>query len=79
MVFIDKGGIVNGKVLCEKMILNGARFYNIQESLLYFRFSRETIKKRGGFKYAVSDVKSQIGFYRMGFLRPVDLCYNIAP
>lgn len=60
-----------------KMILNGARFYNIQESLLYFRFSRETIKKRGGLKYAISDVRSQIGFYRMGFMRPVDLCYNV--
>lgn len=23
MVFIDKGGVVNGRVLCEKMILNG--------------------------------------------------------
>lgn len=60
-----------------KMILNGCRFYNIQDSLLYFRFSRETIKKRGGLKYAISDIRSQIRFYRMGFLRPIDLCYNV--
>lgn len=61
-----------------KMILHGCRFYNIQESLLYFRFSVATIKRRGGWKYAVSDIRSQIGFYQLGFLSVFDLCYNIA-
>lgn len=61
-----------------KMILHGSKFYNIQESLLYFRFSRATIKRRGGMKYAVSDVVSQWGFYKLGFLSLFDLLYNIS-
>lgn len=61
-----------------KMILHGSKFYNIQESLLYFRFSRATIKRRGGMKYAVSDVLSQWGFYKLGFLNLFDLIYNIS-
>ena len=31
-----------------RMLMNGAKFYNIQESLLYFRFSPEMFKRRGG-------------------------------
>lgn len=61
-----------------KMLLHGSKFYNIQESLLYFRFSRATIKRRGGMKYAVSDVVSQLGFYKLGFLSLFDLVYNIS-
>lgn len=30
-----------------RMLMNGAKFYNIQESLLYFRFSSEMFKRRG--------------------------------
>ena len=30
-----------------RMLMNGAKFYNIQESLLYFRFSPEMFKRRG--------------------------------
>lgn len=29
-----------------RMLMNGAKFYNIQESLLYFRFLRKCLKKR---------------------------------
>ena len=59
------------------MIQNGAHFYNIQESLLWFRFSRDVIKRRGGLKYAISDIHSQMGFYRMHFIGPITLLYNI--
>ena len=51
-----------------KLILSGAVFYNIQESLLWFRTSEEVYKRRGGWKYAKDDVKAQWNFYRMGFL-----------
>lgn len=60
-----------------KMIQNGATFYNIQESLLWFRFSRDVIKRRGGLKYAISDIHSQMGFYKMHFIGPFTLLYNI--
>ena len=60
-----------------KMLMNGAIFYNIQESLLYFRFSRDVIKRRGGWEYAKADIKSQLSFYKMGFISIVTLIYNI--
>lgn len=60
-----------------KMLQNGAKFYNIQESLLYFRFSRDVIKRRGGLNYAKADIKSQVSFYKMGFISIKTLLYNI--
>lgn len=60
-----------------KMLMNGSKFYNIQESLLYFRFSKDMIKRRGGWKYAIDDIKSQISFYKMGFISLPTLLYNI--
>lgn len=60
-----------------KMLMNGARFYNVQQSLLYFRFSRSMIKRRGGWKYALADIRSQIDFYRLGLFGIPTLCYNI--
>lgn len=40
-----------------RMLLNGAKFYNIQESLLYFRFSSQMFNRRGGWKYALDEVR----------------------
>lgn len=60
-----------------KLIMNGAKFYNIQESLLYFRFSRNMIKRRGGWKYAITDIQSQIDFYKLGLFGLSTLIYNI--
>lgn len=60
-----------------KMIMNGSKMYNIQESLLYFRYSPDMIKRRGGWKYAKDDIKSQKQFYKMGFIGIATLIYNI--
>ncbi len=60
-----------------KMLMNESKFYNIQESLLYFRFSKDMIKRRGGWKYAIDDLKSQVSFYKMGFFSLPTLLYNI--
>lgn len=60
------------------MLMTGARFYNIQESLLYFRFSSAMVKRRGGWKYAMADAKSQLDFYKMGFLSLPTLVYNLS-
>lgn len=61
-----------------KMIMNGSKMYNLQESLLYFRYSPDMIKRRGGWKYAKDDFKSQMQFYKMGFIGIGTLIYNIA-
>lgn len=38
-----------------RMMKNGALFYNIQESLLLFRITENTYKRRGGLKYATTE------------------------
>lgn len=40
-----------------RMLKNGAIFYNIQESLLYFRISPDMFKRRGGWKYAIDEFR----------------------
>jgi len=51
-----------------RMLMNGARFYNLQESLLFFRVSPDTIKRRGGWKYAIGEVHIQRMIYDLGFI-----------
>lgn len=61
-----------------KMLMNNSKFYNIQESILFFRFSKEMIKRRGGWKYAISDIKSQFDFYKIGFINLPTFIYNVS-
>ena len=56
--------------------MDGARFYNIQESLLFFRFLQICLSG-GGWRYAVTEVKLQTLFYRIGFIRFFSLIRNI--
>lgn len=42
-----------------RMLKNGAKFYNLQESLLYFRTSSDMFKRRGGWKYAINEYHFQ--------------------
>lgn len=63
--------------LWARMFVNGCKFYNIQEPLLYFRTSDEAIRRRGGWKYAMSELKALVKFYRMGFLNFSQLMFSI--
>ena len=36
-----------------RLLLNGAKFYNVQESLLYFRTSDDMYKRRGGWRHGI--------------------------
>ncbi|HCF37875.1 MAG TPA: amylovoran biosynthesis protein AmsE [Thermosipho africanus] len=51
-----------------RMLKQGYKFYNIQESLLYFRTSPYTFQKRGGKEYLKNENKLQFTFYRIGFI-----------
>lgn len=51
-----------------RMLMSGSKFYNIQESLLFFRFSPEMFKRRGGWKYAMKELKFQKEIRRIGFI-----------
>ena len=60
-----------------RMLLNGAKFYNIQESLLYFRFSPDMFKRRGGLKYACTEAKFQWHIHQLGFINLPKTILNI--
>lgn len=60
-----------------RMILNGAKMYNIPESLLYFRFSPEMFKRRGGWKYALVEIRFQWKLYRLGYTNGLTMIENV--
>ena len=60
-----------------RMLLNGAKFYNIQESLLYFRASSDMFKRRGGFKYACTEAKFLWHIHRLGLVGLGMTCINL--
>lgn len=59
-----------------RMLANGARFYNIQASLLYFRFSPEMIKRRGGWKYAMDEIRFQRMMRQKCFISSSEFLFN---
>jgi glycosyltransferase involved in cell wall biosynthesis len=62
-----------------KMILVGAKFYNIQESLVSVRVSDEQFKvRRGGLSYAINEIRLQYEFLTMGFISPYIFVKNLA-
>ncbi len=61
-----------------RLLLNGAKFYNIQESLLKFRTSPDMYKRRGGLKHAINEVKFQNLIRKMGFITLRQYCMNIS-
>jgi glycosyltransferase involved in cell wall biosynthesis len=61
-----------------RMLMNGAKFYNIQESLLFFRFSPDMFKRRGGWKYAIDEFKFQKTIRQTGFISSMDFIRNVS-
>lgn len=51
-----------------RMLVNGAKFYNIQESLLYFRTSEAMFMRRGGLKYALTEVSFLWKIHEIGYV-----------
>lgn len=61
-----------------RMLLNGSQFYNIQESLLYFRTSQQMMKRRGGIRYALVEVRFFRKLHQMGYTNTMETIINIA-
>lgn len=51
-----------------RLLMNGAKFYNIQESLLKFRTSDDMFKRRGGFKHALNEIRFRNNIRKLGFI-----------
>ena len=60
-----------------RMLVNGYIFYNCQSSLLSFRISNDTYKRRGGLKYAINEIKLQRAFAHLGFVTTFEFFSNI--
>ena len=58
------------------MILSGAKFYNVQEPLYYFRYTSGTMNRRGGFQYMITETKTMFYFYKLGFYSFSDFIIN---
>lgn len=61
-----------------KMLMNGCLVYNLQESLLWFRYDPRTFVRRGGWKYACDEAVTQWNIFRMGFISLPRLVENVA-
>lgn len=59
-----------------RMIMSGAKFYNLQEVLYFVRTTEEQLKRRGGFKYLKNELKVFKQFHNMGFFSMKDLIVN---
>lgn len=54
--------------LWSRMLLNGSKFANMNAPLLYVRGGTDMYKRRGGFRYALQDIKLQMFFLKIGFV-----------
>ena len=60
-----------------KMLCRGEKFYNLPDSLLWFRQSGDVYKRRGGLKYAMDEVKFQREICRWGFIGNATMVKNV--
>ena len=59
-----------------RMIMNGSKFYNIQESLYFVRTTEAQLSRRAGFGYLKNELKYLNEFYNLGFYTIGDLIVN---
>ncbi|CAC9579032.1 putative glycosyltransferase [uncultured Gammaproteobacteria bacterium] len=61
-----------------KLIMAGAKIYNLQESLVSVRMGNEQQVRRGGLKNAMFEADVQVDFYKMGFLNFFEMVRNVS-
>lgn len=60
-----------------RMLSNGSEFYNIQESLLYFRVGRSTYSRRGGWSNLGQEILLQREMYQRGLISGLRMILNL--
>lgn len=63
--------------LWARLMVKGAKFHNLPEPLLYFRRSAQMIKRRGGIKYAWTEIKFQFTLHKIGYISLATMIENI--
>lgn len=59
-----------------RMIMSGARFYNVQEVLYYVRTTSDQVKRRSGLKYLKTELGFFKEFHKRGFFTTSDYIKN---
>jgi glycosyltransferase involved in cell wall biosynthesis len=81
---VDKAGGYKKMLLLEdyylwgRMILNGAKFYNIQESLVNMRAGYGQLERRGGMNYFISEYRLHKKFLDIKFINYMEFIQNIS-
>ena len=60
-----------------RLAISGSNMYNIQESLLNFRITEGTSKRRGGLKLLKSDIRFQRKIYQLRFINKKQFLENL--
>ncbi|MDY0193883.1 MAG: glycosyltransferase [Aliarcobacter butzleri] len=80
---VEKAGGYKHMLLMEdyylwaRMLLSGAKFYNIQEPLVNMRAGYGQLERRGGFKYAIEEFKFLNKLKKIGYLTTIEYLKNI--
>lgn len=80
---VDQVGGYRGDFLYEdyslwvRLLMAGVKAKNIQESLVLVRVGNGMLDRRAGWAYFKTEAKSQIYFYKIGFLNIFELTRNI--
>lgn len=61
-----------------RMLTNGCRFHTIQESLQFFRVSGDMYARRGGLRYALTEIRLQFLFFGLRYIGFGTFLTNIA-
>jgi glycosyltransferase involved in cell wall biosynthesis len=64
--------------LWARMIVNGAKFYNIQEALVNMRAGYGQLERRSGLAYAKNELNLLKEFKKIGFLNNYEFARNVA-
>lgn len=60
-----------------RMLANGCNFANIDESLIYFRVTDDTYKRRGGLQYIRAEIQLQKKLLELGIVNKIEFYRNI--
>ena len=64
--------------LWARMMLNGAKFYNIQKSLVKMRAGYGQLERRSGWQYAMAEYQFQKELRKIGFLNWYEFVRNVS-
>lgn len=63
--------------LWARMLTQGQRFHNLQQSLLLFRRSPEMVRRRGGLTYAGNEIQFQKELHTIGYITTLEFIRNV--